>query len=90
MLFRSFLANELEQVFANSPSSPQSSDGSKEDTSNAGKRKPIKGDCPICMMEFEEREDLLWCKAACGQNIHKASSVNIDHAPDTNKQAGML
>lgn len=37
-----------------------------------GNRKPIEGDCPICFMEFEPNEELVWCKAACGNNIHKA------------------
>lgn len=40
-----------------------------EDTSN---RKPVDGDCPICFMPFEpEKEEIIWCKAACGNNIHK-------------------
>lgn len=39
---------------------------------NDGNRKPIEGDCPICFMEFESNEELVWCKAACGNNIHKA------------------
>ena len=66
------MSEELEEIFENAPASPQSSDGSKEDISNAGKRKPIEGDCPICMTEFEAGEELVWCKAACGNNIHKA------------------
>ncbi|KAJ5149410.1 hypothetical protein N7448_000988 [Penicillium atrosanguineum] len=36
-----------------------------------GKRKPLEGDCPICFMEFEPNEQTVWCKAACGNNIHK-------------------
>lgn len=36
-----------------------------------GKRKPVEGDCPVCFMEFEPKEDIIWCKAACGNNIHK-------------------
>lgn len=39
---------------------------------NDGNRKSIEGDCPICFMEFEPDEELVWCKAACGNNIHKA------------------
>lgn len=45
-----------------------------QDTStenNDGARKPVEGDCPICFMEFEPNETLVWCKAACGNNIHK-------------------
>ena len=40
---------------------------------NEGKRKEIDGDCPICFMEFDpNNEEIVWCKAACGNNIHKA------------------
>jgi hypothetical protein len=38
---------------------------------NDGNRKPVEGDCPICFMEFESKEEIVWCKAACGNNIHK-------------------
>ena len=38
---------------------------------NDGKRKPVEGDCPVCFMEFEPKEDIVWCKAVCGNNIHK-------------------
>lgn len=38
----------------------------------AGKRKPVDGECPICFMEFEpDKEEIVWCRAACGNNIHK-------------------
>lgn len=38
----------------------------------AGKRKPIDGECPICFMDFEpDKEEIVWCRAACGNNIHK-------------------
>ncbi|ETO36473.1 hypothetical protein RFI_00589 [Reticulomyxa filosa] len=30
------------------------------------------GDCPVCMDELDEsKEELVWCKAQCGQNLHK-------------------
>lgn len=35
--------------------------------------KAVDGDCPICFEEMEAgpgKEGLVWCKAACGQNIH--------------------
>jgi hypothetical protein len=36
------------------------------------RRKPIDGDCPICFNEMDTKEEaIVWCKAACGQNIHK-------------------
>lgn len=37
-----------------------------------GSRKPVQGDCPVCFMEFEPaHEEIVWCRAQCGQNIHK-------------------
>ena len=67
-----FLSSELKEIFDGAPITPQSSDGSSEDTSHAGKRKPLENDCPVCVMEFKADEVILWCKAACGNNIHKA------------------
>ena len=37
-------------------------------------RKSMQGaDCAICMEEFEEsgEEEVVWCQAQCGQNVHK-------------------
>ncbi|PPJ59172.1 hypothetical protein CBER1_03058 [Cercospora berteroae] len=63
----SFLHSELKEIFANSPPLPaQVAEESEKD----GSRKATDGDCPICFMEFEEGEDLVWCKASCGNNLH--------------------
>lgn len=44
----------------------------KPEENTAGKRKPIEGDCPVCFMEFEaDKEDIVWCRGSCGNNIHK-------------------
>ncbi|GES62666.1 RING finger domain protein [Aspergillus terreus] len=64
-----FLSSELRDILEHSSLSreaqPQADD-------NQGKRRPIEGDCPICFMEFEpEKEEIVWCRAACGNNIHK-------------------
>lgn len=64
-----FLTSELKDLFSNASPLP-SSPAAEEDFD--GNRKPIEGDCPICFMEFEEDEELVWCRAACGNNIHKA------------------
>lgn len=41
-------------------------------TGNDNNRKPLEGDCPICFEEMEAQgEAIVWCKAACGQNIHQ-------------------
>jgi len=63
---------ELTEIFANAPSTPQSaSDVPSGSTDTGGSRKPIEGDCPVCVMEFEKGDDVVWCKAACGNNIHR-------------------
>lgn len=64
-----FLTSELKQIFANAPAMP--SQIAEEDVEENSGRKSIEGDCPICFMEFEEGEDIVWCRAACGNNIHK-------------------
>jgi hypothetical protein len=63
-----FLSSELRDIFQNAPPSP--TDGASTDDN--GKRKEISGDCPICFMEFDPAsEEIVWCKAACGNNIHQ-------------------
>ncbi|KUJ12108.1 uncharacterized protein LY89DRAFT_538976, partial [Mollisia scopiformis] len=66
-----FLSTELTEIFANAPVTPQSSETTALATDTGGSRKPVEGDCPVCVMEFEEGEDLVWCKAACGNNVHR-------------------
>jgi hypothetical protein len=70
-----FLTIELTEIFANAPVTTLSPDVAAEVTDTGGTRKPIEGDCPVCVMEFDESdksEDILWCKGACGNNIHRA------------------
>lgn len=60
---------ELREIFAAAPAPASSASASTEAPSN---RKDISGDCPICFTEFErETEEIVWCKAACGNNIHQ-------------------
>ena len=71
-----FLTTELAEIFANAPVTTLSSDdaAAAQKTDTGGTRKSIEGDCPVCVMEFVESdkpEDILWCKGACGQNIHR-------------------
>jgi hypothetical protein len=63
----------LAEIFANAPVTPQSSDSAAQTTDTGGHRKPIEGDCPVCVMEFDESEaeDIIFCKGCCGQNIHR-------------------
>ncbi|KAL3437740.1 hypothetical protein BDV09DRAFT_149467 [Aspergillus tetrazonus] len=66
-----FLSSELREIYENSPL--RNVKDKAEDHDTDGKRKPVEGDCPICFMEFEpDKEDIVWCRAACGNNIHKA------------------
>lgn len=74
------LSTELSELFASAPITTQSSSSNSKaaalTTDTGGSRKPIEGDCPVCVMEFEASERdtpgaILWCKAACGQNIHR-------------------
>lgn len=67
------LSEELRDIFASCPrDGPKDSN---EKTNGEDKsRKPVEGDCPICFEEMSSRsgsEALVWCKAACGQNIHR-------------------
>jgi hypothetical protein len=68
------LSTELTEIFAKAPATPQSSGDAPTSTDTGGFRKPIEGDCPVCVMEFDESdksEEILWCRAACGNNIHR-------------------
>ncbi|GAB7342103.1 hypothetical protein MBLNU457_g0376t3 [Dothideomycetes sp. NU457] len=65
-----FLTSELREIFEHAGPLPiEKADQSDKD----GKRKPIEGDCPICCCDLEEEdEEIVWCKAACGNNLHKS------------------
>lgn len=67
---RAFLTSEVEEIMAGAPPIPNATSDSEED--NDGKRKPIEGECPICYMDFDpDNNEIVWCKAACGNNMHK-------------------
>ncbi|KAI5851000.1 hypothetical protein BZA05DRAFT_338136 [Tricharina praecox] len=57
------LPGELAEIFAHAPRQ-------RTDTSS---RKPVEdNDCPICFCPFAKGEQIVWCKAQCGTNIHKS------------------
>ena len=60
------LSTELCTIFASEPDRDVSE-------SSAGRRKAIEGDCPICYCDLDANspESIVWCRAACGQNIHQ-------------------
>lgn len=65
-----FMSSELKTIDEGVPPMPTESAAAKED--HDGRRKPVQDDCPICCMDFEEEEEITWCRAACGNNIHAA------------------
>ncbi|KAF2840819.1 hypothetical protein M501DRAFT_917550, partial [Patellaria atrata CBS 101060] len=61
------LKSELRDIFSRAPPIP-----SPESQTDDGKRKPLEDDCPICCEEFQpDKEEIVYCKGACGNNIHK-------------------
>ncbi|EMC97308.1 hypothetical protein BAUCODRAFT_33029 [Baudoinia panamericana UAMH 10762] len=63
-----FLTCELREIFANAPPMPTEVG---KDVVKDGHRKDIEGDCPICFTEFDDNDATIWCRAACGNNIHQ-------------------
>lgn len=65
-----FTSSELKDIFANAPPLPSET---ANDDAKDGNRKPVEGECPICCSDFEpdSSETIVYCKAACGNNIHK-------------------
>ncbi|KAI0105354.1 hypothetical protein F4776DRAFT_657869 [Hypoxylon sp. NC0597] len=63
------LTTELQEIFENAP--PIETGGDPDAHAHDENRKSLEGDCPICFMPFEAAEDTVYCKATCGQNIHK-------------------
>ncbi|THW12826.1 hypothetical protein D6D23_10005 [Aureobasidium pullulans] len=64
-----FLTSELDDMFDHAGPLPTETVHAED---KDGKRKPIEGDCPICCEELsQETEAIVWCQAACGNNLHK-------------------
>lgn len=66
------LGSEVREIFETAgpiPSEDGDEGAGQEDDKN---RKPVEGECPICYEELGAGEAIVWCRAACGQNIHKA------------------
>jgi len=84
----SLTTNQLRYIFKYAsppyPAAGQSQDGSAAD--DASRRRPIEGDCGVCCEELDEEvEDIVYCKAACGNNLHKScfdswAKVNVGKA----------
>jgi len=67
------VTEELESVFAAAPPIPTDTVSDDDKDTATSKRKPIEdgSECPICYMDMLGTEELVWCKAACGNNMHK-------------------
>ncbi|CAO2658717.1 Nn.00g064400.m01.CDS01 [Neocucurbitaria sp. VM-36] len=68
------LGSELRDVIKNAPPNPGVETDGKDGTEKEGEdtnRKPIEGECPICYDELEDKEVVVYCKASCGNNVHK-------------------
>jgi len=64
-----FLSGELEEIFDQAPPIP----GPSPDPGAEGHRKSTEGECPICYTDLDpENNRLVWCKAACGNNMHQS------------------
>lgn len=67
-----FVSSELREIFEQAPPLPsEQAEGQEKD----GNRKQLEGECPICCEDFEpegSKEEVVYCKAACGNNVHKA------------------
>ncbi|KAF1976079.1 hypothetical protein BU23DRAFT_552081 [Bimuria novae-zelandiae CBS 107.79] len=64
-------SSELGDIFRNA--APIPTDGDQQKTETDGKRKAVEGECPICYTDFGPgKEAIVYCKAACGNNIHKS------------------
>lgn len=75
-----FITPELYDIFDTAPpikpdvQITSKGNGEVEAEEAEGRKKIEDGDeCPICCVDFSETSDAtVWCKAACGNNMHKA------------------
>jgi hypothetical protein len=68
-------SSELRHLFRHAAPKPSAASGTdgQHDAEIDGNRKKIEGECPICYCDFEpDKEPIVYCKAACGNNIHKS------------------
>jgi uncharacterized Zn-finger protein len=68
-------STELRELIKNAPLIPgvETDGNDKPGEEQDGNRKPIEGECPICYDELDPKnDDIVYCKASCGNNVHKA------------------
>jgi hypothetical protein len=68
-------SSELRDLFRHAAPIPSAASGTdaQHDAEMYGNRKKIEGECPICYCDFAPgKEPIVYCKAACGNNVHKS------------------
>jgi hypothetical protein len=71
------MSSELREVIKNAPPIPGVETDGKDGTENEdGNRKKIEGECPICYDDLGDKEAVVYCKASCGNNVHKQCMKN--------------
>jgi uncharacterized Zn-finger protein len=66
---------ELRDVIKNAPLIPgvETDGNDKPGQEQDSNRKAVEGECPICYDELDPKnDDIVYCKASCGNNVHKA------------------
>lgn len=70
------VSSELRELIKNAPPIPGVETNGKDGTEQDGNRKPMEGECPICYDELDHKEDIVYCRSSCGNNIHKVCMQN--------------
>jgi hypothetical protein len=66
------ISSELREVMKNAPPIPGVETDDTDGTEMTdGNRKPIEGECPICYDNLGDKEVIVYCRASCGNNVHK-------------------
>ena len=71
-LFNSVLASDEVRRTYNKAMGDDDDDNGGGGDIETGKveRKPLEGDCPVCMDDIDESEATTWCRGQCGNNVH--------------------
>jgi len=69
-LFGTHMANDAVRREYNKAMGDGDDDTAGDITTSEVKRKPLEGDCPVCMDDIDESEATTWCRAQCGNNVH--------------------
>ena len=84
---KAYLTSELQEIFENAPPIVPVN-AAEEETSNNRKAVEEGDTCPICFDDLEG--ETVYCKAACGNNIHKRTLTHLSHCTTLLTLARML